>query len=396
MLAQVAFAQDAKTPTDICAEAVPAAEPETRSFSEAEQVLEPGVDYRAIFCTDAGPIYIDLLEDYAPLAVNNLVFLAENGYYNNTTFHRVIQNFMAQGGDPTATGMGGPGYQFDNENVGFLHFDKPGWLAMANAGQDTNGSQFFISTAPYPAWNYQYTIFGEVLEGQENVEGINLRDPDAATEPGTALNTVVIVTDPDTVQTTYEPLPDFTREQTQALIDDVNSQIPPSLLLDAEHTGIFETESVANFAPDALRPDYTAFLEDHNHEYRVAHRITNAQCDLQSVPYMSIGITLDRFATPEDAAAALDGGLYQQMATVSNYTPTEVEGMDFPVYTQPRTVCDTAATDALTMWQRGHFVVTAQATFPADSQASADRWLRELVGISYESLFSNLLRPEIR
>jgi cyclophilin family peptidyl-prolyl cis-trans isomerase len=396
LLAQGVFAQDAKTPADICAEAVPAAEPETRTFSAPEQVLEPGVDYRAVICTEAGAIYVDLLEAYSPLAVNSFVFLAEHDYFNNTTFHRVLQNFMAQGGDPTATGTGGPGYQFENEQVGFLHFDKPGWLAMANAGRDTNGSQFFITTVPYSPLDFNYTIFGEVLEGQENVENISLRDPDTATEPGMALNTVVIVTDPSTVETTYQPLPDMTREEIQTLIDNVNSQIPPSLLLDTEHTGVFDTEFVSQTAPDALRSDYAAFLEEHNHEYRVSHRITNADCDLESIPYMAIGITLDRFATPEDAAAALTGDLYTQIAEVSGYAATEVEGMDFPVYTQPRTACEVAATDAITMWQRGHFVVTAQALFPAESLASADRWLSELVGISYESLFSDILRPELR
>lgn len=395
-LTQGAFAQNAKTPADICAEAVPAADPAGRTFSAPEQVLEPGVDYSAVFCTDAGPIYIDLLEDYAPIAVNSFVFLSEQGYFNNTTFHRVIADFMAQGGDPTATGTGGPGYQFPNEDVGFLHFDQPGWLAMANAGRDTNGSQFFITTAAYPSLDYNYTIFGEVLEGQENVVGIDVRDPGTATEPGTALNTVVIVTDPSTVQTTYQPLADMTQEEIQALLDNVNSQIPPTLLLDAEHTGVFDTDFVSQTVPDALRADYAAFLEEHNHEYRVSHRITNANCDMQSVPYMGISITLDRFATPEDAAAALAGDLYGQIAEVSGYTATEVEGMDSPVYTQQRTACDVPATDAMTMWQRGHFVVTAQALFPADSPAGADRWLRELVGISYESLFSDVLRPELR
>lgn len=396
LLAQVAFAQDAKTPTDICADAVPAPEPETRTYSAPEQVLEAGVDYRAVFCTGAGPIYIDLLEDYAPEAVNSFVFLADNNYFNNTTFHRVIANFMAQGGDPTGTGMGGPGYQFENEDVGFLHFDKAGWLAMANAGRDTNGSQFFITTAAYPSLDYNYTIFGEVLEGQENVEGISLRDPGTATEPGTSLNTIVIITDPSTVETTYEPLTALTTDDIKALIDEVDSNIPPSLLLDTEHTGVFDTEYVLQTAPDALRSDYASFLEKYHHEYRLSHRITNANCDMQSVPYMAISITMDRFATPEDAAAALNDGLYNTIAEVSNYTAADVEGMESPVYTQTRTTCDVPATDAMTMWQRGHYVVTAQATFPADSPAGADRWLRELVGISYESLFSDVLRPEMR
>src|SRR5262249_43314310 len=164
----VATAQDAtpeiqaKTPTEICAASVPASNPDTRSYSEPEQVLLPGVNYRAIFCTEAGPIYADLFEQYAPLTVDSFVFLATRGYFNNTTFHRVIQAFMAQGGDPTATGTGGPGYEFKNEVAGFLYFDQPGILAMANAGPDTNGSQFFIttSTQPLTTLDYNYSIFG--------------------------------------------------------------------------------------------------------------------------------------------------------------------------------------------------------------------------------------------
>ena len=117
-------------------------------FQEAETVLEPDVDYRAIFCTTAGTVYVDLYESLTPMTVNNFVFLAQQGYYDNTTFHRVIPDFMVQGGDPTATGSGGPGYQFGDEPVGFLTFDRPGLLAMANAGPGTNGSQFFITTVP--------------------------------------------------------------------------------------------------------------------------------------------------------------------------------------------------------------------------------------------------------
>src|SRR5688572_14124487 len=120
-------------------------------------------------CTDAGAIYIDLLEDFAPATVNNFVFLAQNNYYDNTIFHRVLEDFMAQGGDPTGTGSGGPGYQFRDEFAPFLTFDRPYLLAMANAGAGTNGSQFFITTAETPHLDFRHTIFGDVLEGQENV-----------------------------------------------------------------------------------------------------------------------------------------------------------------------------------------------------------------------------------
>ncbi|MBE2269934.1 MAG: peptidylprolyl isomerase, partial [Anaerolinea sp.] len=226
-------AQEPQTPTEICA-AAPHETPANRTFEQPEQVLEQGVDYRAVFCTSAGAIYIDLLEDFSPITVNSFVFLSQQGYYNNTTFHRVIENFMAQGGDPTATGTGGPGYQFQNENAGFLTFDRPGWLAMANAGPDTNGSQFFITTVPYPSLNFGYTIFGEVLEGQENVAAIELRDPNTATTPGTSLDTVVIITDPAAVETTYVAPEPATQEELLERIEYLRSLLPAALLIDEE------------------------------------------------------------------------------------------------------------------------------------------------------------------
>lgn len=400
LLAQAVFipfaqAQDTQTPEAICA-AAPTDEPATREFTEPAQVLESGVDYRAIICTGAGAVYVDLLEDYAPLAVNSFVFLAEQGYFNNTTFHRVLENFMAQGGDPTGTGGGGPGYEFNNEAVGFLNFDVPGWLAMANAGANTNGSQFFITTVPTPSLDYNYTIFGEVLEGQENVNNIRLRDPDAATEPGEALNTVVIIDDPAAVETTYEAPPPATQEEIQAVIDEVNTNIPAELAVDAAASGIFTSEQTAETAPESLRSDFTAFLETYQHEFRVAHSITNAVCDLEIVPYLGIGYTLDRFATPEDATAALEDGFIAELALANGYTETTVEGLDYPIYSKPANLCNITATDAFTVWQRGHFIATARALFPSDSPASADRWLRDLVGVLYEGIFSDPLRRELR
>ena len=199
---QVPTLTGARTPAEICQASVPATTSATHSYSRAEQVTPSGVDYRAIFCTDVGPVYVDLLEHNAPIAVNNFIFLSINGYYNNTTFHRVIQDFMAQGGDPTGTGRGNPGYSFGLENADNLLFDQPGRLAMANTGQpNSNGGQFFITTVPYPSLNNGYTIFGNVVEGQDVVGKIKLRDPDTATTPGTSLQTVVIVSDPATVKT---------------------------------------------------------------------------------------------------------------------------------------------------------------------------------------------------
>ena len=123
-----------------------------------------------------GEFEIQLYSDKAPITVNNFVFLANQGFYNGTTFHRVIDGFMAQGGDPTGTGTGGPGYQFVNEKND-LAFDKAGVVAMANAGPDTNGSQFFITFGPVQLNESDYTIFGQVISGMDVVNGITRRDP---------------------------------------------------------------------------------------------------------------------------------------------------------------------------------------------------------------------------
>ncbi|MDX9991894.1 MAG: peptidylprolyl isomerase [Anaerolineales bacterium] len=123
-----------------------------------------------------GQFVIELYPEKAPITVNSFVFLARAGFYDGTTFHRVLPGFMAQGGDPTGTGGGGPGYEFVNEDSD-LTFDKAGVLAMANAGRDTNGSQFFITFGPQEFLNGGYTIFGQVVDGLDTVLNIRLRDP---------------------------------------------------------------------------------------------------------------------------------------------------------------------------------------------------------------------------
>lgn len=123
-----------------------------------------------------GEFVVQLFPDKAPITVNSFVFLARDGFYNGVTFHRVLDGFMAQGGDPTGTGMGGPGYQLVNEDND-LKFDKPGVVAMANPRRDTNGSQFFITFAPADSLNGGYTIFGQVISGMDVVNGITRRDP---------------------------------------------------------------------------------------------------------------------------------------------------------------------------------------------------------------------------
>jgi cyclophilin family peptidyl-prolyl cis-trans isomerase len=139
-----------------------------------------------------GEFVIQLYPDKAPITVNSFVFLANQGYFNGVTFHRVLSGFMAQGGDPTGTGGGGPGYQFVNENSD-LTFDKAGVVAMANAGPNTNGSQFFITFGPQPSLNGGYTIFGQVISGMDVVNNIRLRDPQQnPTYPGDAIESITI------------------------------------------------------------------------------------------------------------------------------------------------------------------------------------------------------------
>jgi cyclophilin family peptidyl-prolyl cis-trans isomerase len=327
VFASAVQAQDARTPADICAAAVPAQDPETRQFAAADQVLQPNTDYRAVFCTEAGPIYVDLFEEYTPVTVNNFVFLAQKGFYNNTTFHRVIQDFMAQGGDPTGTGRSGPGYQFKDEFVGFLNFDVPGWLAMANANQPeqgiigTNGSQFFITTKETPWLDYRHTIFGQVLEGQNEVAKIRLRDPDTDKEPGTKLNTVVIITDPSTVKSTFEEKPAVTEDEVvKALEEGVKKLITPDVESQvATSTTALTPEQAADAAGDA-KADAAALYQKYNLQYRVTNAFTNKACDLQQIPYSSLGYTLDAFDNRADAGAAITDQAFGKLLEAQGYT----------------------------------------------------------------------------
>lgn len=161
--------------------------------SPPEMVIDPAKTYHAIFKLEAGDVKIKLFADKTPKTVNNMVFLAREGYYDGTTFHRVIPNFMAQGGDPTGSGMGGPGYKFGDEFHPDLKFDRPGLLAMANAGPGTNGSQFFITFTPTDWLTNKHTIFGEVIEGMDIVNGIRVRDPQGDRELGDAIFAVEII-----------------------------------------------------------------------------------------------------------------------------------------------------------------------------------------------------------
>lgn len=398
-IAQYEAAADAKTPTEICAEAVPATSPENRTFTEAEQVLESGLDYRAIFCTGAGPVYIDLLEEQTPITVNNFVFLAEQGYYNNTTFHRVLESFMAQGGDPEGTGTGGPGYRFEDEIVPGLTFEGPGKLAMANAGPGTNGSQFFITTAPTSHLNGLHTIFGLVLEGQANVVNIDLRDPSTATEPGETLDTVVIITDPTTVKTTPKPAP--LEADVVAAFDGVDAVITEEIASVLENQKFTQTtDEVVSAAPEAAQESLGSWLGAHNHEYRVGSVINNKACDLTQVQFMSVGYSLDAFATVTDAVEAASDAAFADVAAALGYTDQQTSADQAePIYTQEIAACDTPAVKAMTYRQRGAFLVMVEATFPADSPATGQigRILNEFVSQQiYEPFLTTVLYSDIQ
>ena len=132
--------------------------------------------YTATFKTSRGDIVVELLAKDAPQSVNNLVFLARDKFYDGTVFHRVIANFMVQGGDPTGTGRGGPGYQFNDETSNNPNRHERGVLSMANAGPNTNGSQFFITHVQTPWLDGKHTVFGKVLKGMEVVDAIRQGD----------------------------------------------------------------------------------------------------------------------------------------------------------------------------------------------------------------------------
>jgi cyclophilin family peptidyl-prolyl cis-trans isomerase len=156
-------------------------------------IIDPNTVYLATFRTEKGDIVVELFADRAPVTVNNLVFLAREGFYDGTIFHRVLEGFMAQGGDPTGTGMGGPGYRFADEIVSNLTFDEAGLLAMANSGPATNGSQFFITFEPTPWLDGRHTIFGKVVEGMDVLMSLTRRDPQMdPNAPADVLETVII------------------------------------------------------------------------------------------------------------------------------------------------------------------------------------------------------------
>jgi len=154
--------------------------------------IDPKKKYKARMETDKGTMVIGLFADKVPKTVNNFVFLAREGFYEGVIFHRVIADFMVQGGDPTGSGSGGPGYKFEDEFHPSLKHDKQGVLSMANAGPGTNGSQFFITHTPTPHLDNKHTVFGQVVEGLDVLMSIQPRDPMRANTPAVKILKVTI------------------------------------------------------------------------------------------------------------------------------------------------------------------------------------------------------------
>ena len=144
--------------------------------SPPEMQIDPVRAYRAVIETNRGVIELELYPHHAPKTVNNFVFLAREGFYDDVSFHRVISDFVIQGGDPTGTGRGGPGYRFEDELKGNPLKHETGVISMANSGPNTNGSQFFISHSPQPHLDGRHTVFGKVVSGQEVVDVIQQGD----------------------------------------------------------------------------------------------------------------------------------------------------------------------------------------------------------------------------
>jgi len=144
--------------------------------SPPEMQIDPKKTYRLKIETSRGDIELELYSEYAPKTVNNFVFLTKQGFYDGVTFHRVINDFMIQGGDPTGTGTGGAGYKFEDEVDGNPLVHDTGVISMANSGPNTNGSQFFITHSPQPHLNGKHTVFGKVVEGQDIVDKIKQGD----------------------------------------------------------------------------------------------------------------------------------------------------------------------------------------------------------------------------
>lgn len=390
------FNEDAQTPQELC-DAATVTEPATRAFAGAENVIKVGVDYRAILCTGKGAVYVDLFEDIAPKTVNNFVFLTQQGFYNNSNFHRVIADFMVQGGDPVGNppGTGGPGYQFEDEFAAFVTFDRPGLLAMANSGPGTNGSQFFVTTAATNWLDFKHTIFGEVLEGYDTVLSIDVRDPETATEPGVALNTVLIVTDPASVITTYQAPASVlaAAEDVAAALDSATTTTPlPVDITVAEPQGVITTEALVAAAPEDQQANLAAYYAERNFQYRATLGLNNDQCNPQYF-FSSLRYTIDAYTTAADATTVITDAALDASNTAPDFT---LEPSFSPVFVRPATDCAGAEGQEGRLYlQRGRYIIIIEGIIPATvlTQATMEAVLSNAAGV-FETPLVNIYRNE--
>ncbi len=228
-------AAEVPPPAELAEGAASELEPNARAdmySAPPEMTIDPSKYYYATFKTQRGDIKVQLFADRAPITVNNFVFLAREGFYNDTVFHRVLEDFMVQGGDPTGTGMGGPGYTFQDEFDESLVFDRPGLLAMANSGPATNGSQFFITFVPTDWLNSRHTIFGEVVEGIDVLNQITRIDPSvgSATPPDTLYTVLIEEGEASELPTPLPPTPTPTPFAPNSLDSEARplAEVPPA------------------------------------------------------------------------------------------------------------------------------------------------------------------------
>ncbi len=402
-LAVPVYAQDEEeaaspaTPAGICAE-YEAQQPETRAYdAPPSNVLEPGVDYYTIICTEFGPVYIDLYEDVTPETVNNFVSLANDGFYDGLTFHRVMADFMAQGGDPAGNGTGGPGYDFRDEFAPFMSFDRPGLLAMANSGADTNGSQFFITTVVTDWLNYRHTIFGEVLAGQDVVEAI----PVTEQQSSTSIDAVIVVTDPSTVDADFEATDSPAREDIVAALDNL-----PDLTVivpDEATTGEFETDDFIATLPDDLQDAATTALTENSHEYTVAVNYVNTACELDELPIEALTFELHAFATAADASVAYASEEFQTLlAEGTEAEAITMQGSGLPGFLiEADAACDIDGEQSQVSRRVGRFIMVSGVVYDASSALFTDPSLTPqiidtLLEQVFEPLFFDAMAQEVR
>lgn len=403
-----ALAQEGEPPEAICAAAMQdLAEPDTRDFEQAGQVLEDGVDYWAVFCTAQGPIVVDLLEDIAPVAVNSFVFLARQGYYNHTTFHRVLPGFMAQGGDPTATGSGGPGYEFADEIPDDLVFDRPGIVAMANAGPDTNGSQFFITYAPTPWLNGLHTIFGRVVAGQGAAELLTPRDPQQAPAyAGDALDTVVIVEGADAIAAEPDGAP--TLEHWQILLERmIGARIGPPFAAVSEQSGTRTLDERAvewgQLGGSALEQYMADYLAENDYLGGAALALAIAECppSPDQLPIWALRFEVNDYGNEENAeAVAADDARSDELVAsgaFASYAPGTLIGGR--IYRQPVTdnPCGADAARYRLELPNGRYLLATEAVLDEtiihdEAQGTPEEFVAYLMDLLAESLSGPLQR----